>query len=292
MAQPLSRGNIWATITTTYHFNSKGEDSRPYNPAMTTSAYPFSQLRFIMVHPSHPGNVGAAARAIKTMGFHQLCLVAPKYPDVHQLPEAIAMASGATDVLAAAAVFPSLRDALAPVTLAYALTARPRLMGPEACDIRMAATNSCQHITQTQGQVAIVLGTERTGLTNDDIALCQHVCHIPANPEYSSLNVAQALQLAAWELRYALAQAVNLPLLPSTQGSPDPGGVLASMEKTQALIDHWEQALTAVGFLDPAHPKKLMQRMRHLLSRSQLSEDEVAMLRGMCTAMIKTANQH
>lgn len=284
-------GKIWATITTTCHFNSKDEDSRPYNPPMTSSAYPFSQLRFIMVHPSHPGNVGAAARAIKTMGFHQLCLVAPRYPDVHHLPEALSMASGATDVLAAASVYPSLRAALAPVTLAYALTARPRLMGPQACDIRVAATDSCRHIIETQGQVAIVLGTERTGLTNEDIALCQHVCHIPANPEYSSLNVAQALQLAAWELRYALTQAVALPLLPSTQGSPDPGSALASLEKTHALVDHWEQALTAIGFLDPAHPKKLMPRMRHLLVRNQLSEDEVAMLRGMCTAMIKAANQ-
>lgn len=244
-----------------------------------------------MVHPSHPGNVGAAARAIKTMGFHQLCLVAPKHPDVHQLPEAIAMASGATDVLAATTVFPSLRAALAPVTMAYALTARPRVMGAEPCDIRVAANDSCQHIMQTQGQVAIVLGTERTGLTNEDIALCQRVCHIPANPEYSSLNVAQALQLAAWELRYSLAQAVALPLLPSTQGSPDPGSTPASIEKTHALVDHWEQALIAVSFLDPAHPKKLMPRMQHLLTRSQLSEDEVAMLRGLCTAMIKTANQ-
>ncbi len=258
---------------------------------MIPTPYPFSQLRFIMVQPSHPGNVGAAARAIKTMGFHHLCLVAPRYPDVTQLAEAQTMASGATDVLDNASVFPTLREALAPVTLAYALTARPRLIGPPACDIRVAAITSCAHIMQTQGEVAIVLGTERTGLTNEDIALCQHVCHIPANPEYSSLNVAQALQLAAWELRYALANAASVPLLPSTHGQHDPGSVPASAEKVQALMDHWQQALTAIQFLDPTHPKKLMPRMRHLFSRSALSQDEVDMMRGVCTAMIKAASQ-
>lgn len=256
---------------------------------MTPSAYPFSHLRFIMVNPSHPGNVGAAARAIKTMGFHHLCLVAPRFPDVHRLPEAQTLASGATDVLDAATVYPTLREALAPVTLAYALTARPRLMGPPVCDIREAATAGCAHILQEQGQVAIVLGTERTGLTNDDIALCQQVCHIPANPEYSSLNVAQALQLAAWELRYALASASDVPLLPSTHGHPNPGSAPAPTEKVQALLDHWEQAITVIGFLDPTHPKKLMPRMRHLFSRNALSQDEVDMLRGVCTAIIKTA---
>lgn len=245
-----------------------------------------------MVQPSHPGNVGAAARAIKTMGFHQLCLVAPRHPDVTQMAEAQTLASGATDVLDNASVFPTLREALAPVTLAYALTARPRLIGPPACDIRVAATSSCDHIMQTRGQVAIVLGTERTGLTNEELDLCQRVCHIPANPEYSSLNVAQALQLAAWELRYALANAASVPLLPSTHGQLDPGSTPAPAEKVQALIDHWQQALIAINFLDPAHPKKLMPRMRHVFSRSALSQDEVDMMRGVCTAMIKTAKRH
>lgn len=249
----------------------------------------FPRVRFVMVAPSHPGNVGAAARAIKTMGFHDLCLVAPREPQVASLPEAQSLASGATDVLASATIVPTLADALAPVSLAFALTARARMIGPPPCDIRQAADLGCRHLQRTAGMVAVVLGTERSGLTNEDIALCQYVCHIPANPEYSSLNVAQALQLAAWEFRYALAQAQAVPLLPRTEGRHDEGADPAPGEKVQALMAHWEQAITEVGFLNPAHPKKLMPRMRHLLTRSVLTQDEVDMLRGLCTAMIKTA---
>ncbi|CPI84428.1 methyltransferase [Bordetella pertussis] len=222
-----------------------------------------------MTQPSHPGNVGSAARAIKTMGFGELVLVAPRFPDMTAQPEAVALASGALDVLERAAVHDTLEEALAPVTLAFALTTRVRDLGPPPCDIREAAGLARRHLDDTEaGVVAIVLGTERAGLTNAQIELCHRICHIPANPQYSSLNVAQALQLAAWELRYALLAA------------PADGAAV------QALLAHWEQALVAVGFLDPAHPKKLMPRMKHLLTRSALSRDEVDMLRGVCTAMI------
>src|SRR5690606_23895950 len=170
-----------------------------------------------------------------------------------------------------------------------ALTARARVLGPPPCDIREAAVASRDHLQAGLGPVAIVLGTERSGLTNEDIALCQRVCHIPANPEYSSLNVSQALQLAAWELRYALALATGQSLLPSTEGQPDAGALPAPNEKVQAFMTHWEQAVTDVGFLDPKHPKKLMPRMRHMFGRNGLSHDEVDMMRGLCTAMIKTA---
>lgn len=253
------------------------------------TAHVFSRVRFIMVQPSHPGNVGAAARAIKTMGFHDLCLVAPRYPDICELPEAQALASGAGDVLNAATLAGTLEEALAPVTLAFALTARARDLGPPPCDIRQAAAASRQHLgAHENGQVAIVLGTERSGLTNEDIARCQRICHIPANPDYSSLNVAQALQLAAWELRYALAVETGLPLLPSTdKASQQAGSEPAANDKVQAFLAHWEQALVAIQFLDPRHPKKLMPRMQHLFARSELSQDEVDMLRGVCTAMIK-----
>lgn len=251
----------------------------------------FARVRFIMVNPSHPGNVGSAARAIKTMGFHHLVLVAPREAHVTQHPEAVALASGATDVLASAQVTPTLEDALAGTSLAFALTARARVLGPPPCDIREAADESCAHLAQQPGTVAIVLGTEKSGLTNHDISLCQRVCHIPANPEYSSLNVAQALQLAAWEMRYALARAANAPLLPSTEGEPDPGSFTAPSEKVQAFLTHWEEAITAVKFLDPKHPKKLMPRMRHLFSRVSLTHDEVDMFRGLCTAMLKAARR-
>ena len=248
----------------------------------------FDRVRFIMVQPSHPGNVGAAARAIKTMGFGELCLVDPQTPDVQQDPQAIALASGATDVLASAIIVPTLAQALEPVTLAFALTARPRYLGPPAADIRQTAELSRDHLRSRPGTVAIVLGTERVGLANEHIDQCQYVCHIPANPEYSSLNVAQALQLAAWELRYALIAGEG-DLIPHTEGKADPGKELATQDKVQALLAHWEQAIESVKFLDPKHPKKLVPRMRHLFNRNQLTLDEVDMLRGLCTAMIKTA---
>jgi tRNA/rRNA methyltransferase len=247
-----------------------------------------------MVQPSHPGNVGSAARAIKTMGFGQLALVEPRFPDMTAQPEAVALASGAGDVLAGASIHATLEEALAPVTLAFALTARVRDLGPPPCDIRQAADLARLHMDEHgQGQVAIVLGTERAGLTNAQIAACHRICHIPANPEYSSLNVAQALQLAAWELRYALLAAQGAQMLPeSTALAPDPGAEPASGETVQALLAHWEEALVAVKFLDPKHPKKLMPRMRHLFSRSALTRDEVDMLRGVCTAMLATARKN
>jgi len=176
------------------------------------------------------------------------------------------------------------------VTLAFALTARPRYLGPPACDIRVAADLSRRHLAEVAGgTVAVVLGTERSGLTNEDIGLCQRVCHIPANAEYSSLNVSQALQLAAWELRYALLSDTGAAMVPVTDGKPDQGAQPASGQRIQALMDHWQEALISVKFLDPGHPKKLMPRMRHLFARNTLSNDEVDMLRGVCTAMIKAA---
>jgi tRNA/rRNA methyltransferase len=248
----------------------------------------FSRVRFVMAQPSHPGNVGSAARAIKTMGFSQLVLVEPRLPDMTAQPEAVALASGAGDVLAAASVHATLEEALAPVTLAFALTARVRDLGPPPCDIRQAAELARDHLgSHGAGEVAIVLGTERAGLTNEQIAACHRICHIPANPEYSSLNVAQALQLAAWELRYALLAASGADLLPPSPAlAANPGAEPASSAAVQAFLAHWEEALIGVKFLDPLHPKKLMPRMRHLFSRSGLTRDEVDMLRGVCTAML------
>ena len=268
----------------------------------------FNRARFIMVHPSHPGNVGAAARAIKTMGFRDLCLVAPRFDNVTDMPEAQALASGATDVLASVQIADTLAQALAPVTLAFAMTARERVLGPPTCDIREAATLSHQHLTHhSEGRVAIVLGTERSGLTNEDIAQCQRICHIPANPEYSSLNVAQALQLAAWELRYALGALNTVSTetdtgdglrtdkndVPTTNAGTrlkkDEGAERASNEKIQAFLAHWQEALIDIQFLNLAYPKKLIPRMQHLFSRADLTNDEVDMMRGVCTAMIKAA---
>jgi tRNA/rRNA methyltransferase len=249
----------------------------------------FDRVRFIMVSPSHPGNVGSAARAIKTMGFHDLRLVAPADPDILRQPDALALASGAGDILERARTHATLAEALGSATLAFALTARARAIGPPPCDIREATVQSAAELAGPDARIAIVLGTERTGLSNEDIILCQRVCHIPANPAYSSLNVSQALQLAAWEMRYALLPLTHEARLPDTHGRHNPGADPASNERIHALVEHFGQALVAVGFLDPKHPKKLLPRMQHLWTRSHISVDEVDMLRGMCTAMIRTA---
>lgn len=250
----------------------------------------FSRVRFILTEPSHPGNVGSAARAVKNMGFEDLWLAAPQTPNMREAPEAVALASGANDVLANAQTTAGLAQALGPVTLAFALTARARDLGPPTCDIREAAMLAREHLRQPNNRVAMVFGCERAGLTNEQVALCQRVCHIPANPQYSSLNLSQALQLVAWEMRYALIDASER--LPSTPDiAPDPGKAPATAASIQALFEHWEQALIAVQFLDPAHPKKLVPRMQHLLQRSGLTQDEVDMLRGLCTAMLKTAQK-
>ncbi|GGX09711.1 methyltransferase [Pigmentiphaga litoralis] len=254
-----------------------------------------SRVIFIMVEPSHPGNVGSAARALKTMGFAELVLVNPKIPDVITHPDAVSLASGAGDVLASARTCDTLQDALAPVTLAFALTARHRDLGPPVCDMRQAAEQTQAHLGVFAGnaagqpaadssaaegpRVAIVVGTERSGLTNEHVALCHRICHIPANPEYTSLNVSQAMQLAAYELRYAL-------LGPEKLAGPVEKAEKASGEAVAALLTHWEEALIAVRYLDPKHPKKLMPRMRHLFARAGLTKDETDLLRGVCTAMI------
>ena len=249
-----------------------------------------------MTEPSHPGNVGSAARAIKTMGFQDLVLVNPKIGQISIQPEAVALASGASDVLENAGIYKQLGDALAPVTLSFALTARSRDLGPPACDIRQAAILAKKHLVEhPEGIVAMVFGTERTGLTNEHIDLCHRVCHIPANPEYSSLNVSQAMQLAAWEIRYALTNETThsaLPVKPDVSEHKDPGRKPATSDAIQALLAHLEQALIEVQFLDPEHPKKLMPRMRHLFNRLALTQDEVDMWRGVCTAMIKTASHN
>ncbi|ETD72226.1 RNA methyltransferase [Pelistega indica] len=242
----------------------------------------FNRTRFIMVGTSHPGNVGSAARAIKTMGFKELVLAAPQYPDLHKHPDAIALASGAVDILDTAIICNTLEQALAPITLAFGLTARSRDMGPPVVDIRQAAIESTHHLSDNSNtQIAIILGPERIGLDNQQISLCHRICHIPANPAYNSLNVAQALQLAAWELRYAYSSQVK----ESTTHDHHP--LLASHAKVEALIQHWQEALEHIGFLNPAHPKKLMPRMRHWFNRSQLTQEETDMMRGVCTQILK-----
>ncbi|MHC8943635.1 tRNA/rRNA methyltransferase [Advenella incenata] len=277
-----------------------------------------TRVRFIMVSPTHPGNVGSAARAIKNMGFGDLVLVNPKDSGILAHEEALALASGAADILETAQIAPDLDTALTGITLAFALTARTRDMGPPSLDIRQTAQLSRTHLNNhTDTRIAIVLGTERTGLDNDDISRCHRICHIPANPSYSSLNVSQALLLAAWELNYAMQApptarhisttapaAASQSLSTVTQELTDrPDRLLstpaqgytdiadrdyAPAEKVEAFINHWESALIGIDFLNPNHPKKLMPRMRYMFTRIHMTQEEVDMMRGVCTNILKT----
>nr|WP_254212948.1 RNA methyltransferase [Burkholderia multivorans] len=235
----------------------------------------FTSTRFVLVEPSHPGNVGAAARALKTMGFSRLVLVAPRVPHVQSDPEAVAMASGADDVLASAHVVSTLGEALSGVHWSIALTARTREYGPPRLAPRTAAAHACTQVES--GDIALVFGNERTGLANEHVEQCSALAHIPANPAYSSLNLAQAVQVLAYELRVAFLEQTSEP---AQQPAADTG-TLAQSEEIERMYLHLENALIALDFLDPRNPKKLMPRLRRLFARTGLEREEVNILRGI-----------
>ena len=247
--------------------------------APTHSSPLFDQVRFVLNETSHPGNVGSAARAIKTMGFGSLVLAAPRAgADVLRDPDAVALASGADDVLANARVVADLDAALAGVSWAVALSARSREYGPPNAEPRESAAMAVQHAGQGE-TVAFVFGSERFGLSNEDVYRC-HVClSIPTHPAFGSLNLAQAVQLLAYEWRMSLG---GFDVAPRT---PDPE--LASAQAVQGLLEHWREALVHIDYLDPAAPKKLLPRLNQLFNRAQLTQEEVHILRGMAKAMLK-----
>lgn len=237
----------------------------------------FNRLRFVLVETSHPGNIGAVARAMKTMGFSQLVLVNPRFPDALEQEDAIAFASGAQDILAAAKIVGSIEEALDGCNFAAALSARLREYSPPVTTPRALAA----HLAAEQGlKAALVFGSERYGLPNEIIEKCNALINIPANPNYSSLNLAQAVQLLAYELRLAEMDGV----LPQT----DIGfqGEAANLAQIDGMYTHLEQALIAIEFLDPDNPKKLMPRLKRLFSRTHLETEEVNILRGIARQIL------
>lgn len=248
----------------------------------------FARQRFVLVQTSHPGNVGAAARAIKTMGFGRLVLVQPLQNDIQSDPIAIAMASGADDILAQAQVVDSIDLALMGCHLTIALSARAREFGPMRCRPRHAAAMASETLAaHADAEVAWVFGNERYGLPNEIVERCGLLTAISANPAYTSLNLAQAVQLLAYEARLALPEEAlrheGANLTTPTVGF---SGKPARDEQVAAMFVHLEQALVALEFLNPAQPKKLMARVRRLLLRSPLEEEEVNILRGIARAIL------
>ncbi|MEO5693263.1 MAG: RNA methyltransferase [Usitatibacter sp.] len=224
-------------------------------------------MRVVLCRPSHPGNIGAAARAMKTMGFVDLALVAPRYfPD----PDATTMAAGAGDLLATARVHDRLEAALADCTLAVGFSARGRDLSHAPVALRDAAPEIVA--AAGAGCVALVFGNETSGLSNEELLRCQRLVHIPANPAYSSLNLAAAVQVACYELA---ATAGPHPLPASGEGTAATGDDL------RGLFEHLESSVTQSGYVDPARPGRFMERMRRLFARSGLEREEVKLLRGM-----------
>ncbi|MBL8319015.1 MAG: RNA methyltransferase [Burkholderiaceae bacterium] len=228
-----------------------------------------SLTRFVLMHTSHAGNVGAAARAMKVMGFDDLVLVKPRFADVLTRDETLAMASGATDVLQRARVVDTLSAALTGMQQVCATAMTPRDFGPPVA----APRTFLPVLAGSNASVAFVFGGERFGLGNDDVYRC-HVClSIPTAPGYGSLNLAQAVQLIAYEWRQALG---GFDVVPRTADA-----ALADAAEVQATLAHWQQVLIEIGFLDPEAPKRLMPRLNQLLNRAQLRREEVHILRGI-----------
>ena len=242
-------------------------------------------IRFVLVAPSHPGNIGAAARAIKTMGFGRLVVVQPKHADYRAHPEAVALATGASDVLAASASFESLTEALSGVRTAFAMTGYDRQFGPPLIELRACAADAAERVNARGEEVAFVFGTERSGLENEDVERCQVCCAIPANPAFSSLNLAQSVQVAAYECQVALRGTTGLQ---EGQRRFEPEEVPARIEALEGFYGHLEQALIVVGALDPSEPKRLMQRLRRLFNRARPTQTEIDVLRGVTAAIIES----
>lgn len=231
--------------------------------------------RFVLMHTSHGGNVGAAARAMKVMGFGDLVLVAPRFEDVLSREETIAFASGAADVLARARIVPSLGEALEGITHACATAMTPRDFGPDTG----APRDRLPGLAAQAQRVAFVFGGERHGMANADVYRCHSVLSIPTHPAYGSLNLAQAVQIVAYEWRQALG---GFDVQPAA-APPD----WADGAAIQGTLEHWRQALEHVGYLDPAAPKKLLPRLNQLANRLQLTREEVHILRGIARSMLK-----
>lgn len=234
----------------------------------------------MLSRPTHPGNVGAAARAMKTMGLTELVLVAPeRYPDA----EATARASGADDLLARARVVPNLNAAIADCGLVLGTSARLRRLPIEQLDPRRAAERALA--ASGRAKVALLFGQERSGLDNDEIAACHALVNIPTSSRYASLNLAAAVQVICYELRMT-AVAANL-----AEAAAMPDHVPAAGDKMEGLIEHLRATLLEIGFLDPKQYRTMMLRLRRLLNRAAPSESEIHILRGILSAVDKVGGE-
>ena len=256
------------------------------------------RTRFILIETSHPGNVGAAARALKVMGFDEMVLVAPRYANILRKEETIQRASGANDVLDKTRIVETLEEACEGIAHLCATAMTPRDFGPPTRLPREHFEGLLgQPLEQTQmhavnadepkpkeviSSMGFLFGSERFGMTNEDVYKCHVALSIPTNPAFGSLNLAAAIQLVAYEWRLALG---GFPV-----ASPVHESNVADAAQVAGMLSHLEKALVEIGFLDPLAPKKLMPRLNQLFNRANLTPEEIHILRGVAKAMIETAH--
>jgi tRNA/rRNA methyltransferase len=260
------------------------------SPAPITSGL---HTRFILIQTSHAGNVGAAARAMKTMGFDDLVLVAPRWANVLRREETIQRASGALDVLEKCRIVDTLDEALDGVDHLCATAMTPRDFGPptrwprehfaQLMAAPLPATGGAEAAAVRPAGVAFLFGSERFGMRNEDVYRCHACLSIPSNPQFGSLNIGAALQVIAYEWRLALGG-----FGPHAQ---TPTGVLADAAQVAGMLTHLEQALVELAFLDPAAPKKLMPRLNQLFNRAAVTQEEIHILRGIAKAVLQQSAQ-
>jgi tRNA/rRNA methyltransferase len=238
----------------------------------------FTRLRFVLVETSRAGNIGSVARAMKTMGFSELVLVSPRCADPLADPEAVAFASGAQDVLERARIVGSIGEALDGCNFAAAVSARLREFSPPVWSPRSFAG----HVAGQDLTAALIFGNERFGLPNQIVEQCNVLINIPANPDYSSLNLAQAAQVLGYECRL-VAQGEGV-----AESAIGFHGDAASLAQIEGMYTHLEEALVAIDFLDADNPKKLMPRLKRLFSRTQLETEEVNILRGIARQILRS----
>jgi len=245
----------------------------------------FDKVRIVMVNTTHPGNIGAAARAMKTMGLSRLYLVEPKeFPH----SEATFRASGASDLLATAVVVPTLADAIADCQLVIGTSARDRRIPWPMMNARECGTTVAQEMAGKE--IALLFGRESRGLTNEELQACHYHVNIPTNPEYGVLNVAQAIQVLCYEIRMAWLQQQDQPVVEPkqmevsyTRWDED----LASHAEMEHFFKHWEQTLIDIDFLDPELPRQMMTRTRRMFNRIRMDQLELSMIRGVLSAIQK-----
>ena len=242
------------------------------------------KTRFVLLNTSHAGNVGATARAMKVMGFTDMVLVAPRWDNVLRREETIQRASGALDVLENARIVATLDEALNGMTHLCATAMTPRDFGPPTREPRPHFAELAQSFATDASQgVAFLFGSERFGMKNEDVYRCHTCLRIPTDAKFGSLNLGAAVQVIAYEWRMAIGGFKGQGVSKDDAQAP----VLADAQQVGGLLDHWQHALTEIGFLDPESPKKLMPRLNHLFNRAQLTQEEIHILRGVAKAMLK-----